>query len=982
MTTFLRRIVSGPKARYVDKDLGVDLDLVYVSDRLIIMGWPAANFEAIYRNKRKTVRKFLDARHGEYYRVYNLCPCWENSYESNEFYGEVGRYPFPDHHPPPLSMIPMFVCDITAWLAKDARNVAVIHCKAGKGRSGTMACSYLLSLPILPPPPTSSQSAKEKEEDTPQSKQIVEKEMVTSPTTIKPTKDDGSPLLETVMLGNLFAEHPEVKGGVDSQDTKNEQDIARTQAAKIAIGGQDQLNEAYTTQALANRLRNVFDLHTSRRLKAPRVAAPPIAEEREPSSFLQSDPASSMQRKSSESSHVRKSKSVANLVRRASQSILRSSPPKQSPPKPSIELNRATDSATPFSSPPHSSIASPPDQSPPRRKSSQLDLRALGVTPMGRSTTDLRAEAGSSSEGRSSTQAHRRKPSPKLPPVRYGAIVQGFASTPQLQKPPKTQRMHSSSQSANSTPNTLFDTPTKQKNGCSYFTNSDGLLHPQATLAPPIFRPGDVINVESDQPFPETPSPNTANASQVSIGGPYAENVDFDSDMESEGEEESVVPPVRLAVSIPSQRRFVGYWARILSGNDPRGDVTIQTKRKIRILQIQVDRRINLTKGGEVPKNGGGALSIHLGRYDPDLENRLRGWETNARRRTRAFGFSDPSAATPDLPALKLEEHGTDFRGPARKAEEENAYNEQWRHVERQNSGQKAYDLQLSGQGASFWGINVLAEQERARNFAWANSGHDDLLDKNAQKEAAKRETDINIFASVREQSRNTLEGSTTQAELRRQTEQKATIVRHQFQLAKTHLTNGVPVLPTWLNTSSAWQSRQSVDQQGPRRFSSSNDTSPSGSSMWATALNDSQNAPNLRVTPPTSIESNQNEEDSADENGEESNEMILDADNAIQIKMLAGRSGASHAQLPDIASCGYVWFIPSFETPIGQMKKGQRIKRTFTAQEIDFRKGKQVSKILGGEIRRLIVEWEWVEAEDDEEDEDIEERVLSYDAA
>ncbi|PWN31721.1 uncharacterized protein FA14DRAFT_92357 [Meira miltonrushii] len=970
MTTFLRRIVSGPKARYVDKDLGVDLDLVYVSDRLIIMGWPAANFEAIYRNKRKTVRKFLDAKHGEYYRVYNLCPCWENSYDSNEFYGEVGRYPFPDHHPPPLSMIPMFVCDITAWLAKDARNVAVIHCKAGKGRSGTMACSYLLSLPILPPPPTSSQSTKEIEELDSQRKQVADKELVTSPTTIKPSKDDGSPLLETVMLGNLLAEHPEVKDGVDLQDTKNEQAIARTQAAQIAIGGKDQWKQAYTEEALSDRLRNVFELHTSRRLKAPRVAAPPIAEEKEPASFLQSDPSTSMQRKSSDSGRVRRSKSVSNLVRKASKTILRTSPAKQSPPKSSVDLNRANDSATPISSPPRDSTASPPDQSPTRRRSSQLDLKALGVTPMGKSTTDLRSEVGSSSEGRSSSQTNRRKASsPKLPPVRYGGIVQSIASNTRAQK----------SQSANSTP---FDTPTKQQKKCSYFPNSDGLLHPEATLAPALYRPGDVINVQSDQPLPDTPSPNTANASQVSIGGPYAENVDFDSDMESEGEDENAVPPVRLAVSIPSQRRFVGYWARILSGNDPRGDVTSETKRKIRIIQIQVDRRVQLTKAGEVPKNAGGALSIHLGRYDPDLETRLRGWETNARRRTRAFGFSDPSAATPDLPQLQLKEHGTDYRGPARKAEEENAYNEQWRHVERQNSGQKAYDTKLSAQGASFWGINVLAEQERARNFAWANSGHDDLLDKNAQREASKRETDINIFASVREQSRHTLEASTTQADFR-QTEQRASIVRHQFQLGKTHLTNGAPVLPTWLN-STAWQSRRSVDHQGPRRLSSSNDTSPSGSSMWGTALNDPHSGPHLRVTPPTSIESlpnthshNGNEEEFSE--GEESNEVILDADNALQIKMLVGRSGASHAQLPDIASCGYVWFIPSFETPVGQMKKGQRIRRTFTAQEIDFRKGKQVSKILGGEIRRLSVEWEWVEVEDDEDEE--EEKVTSYDA-
>lgn len=72
MPNFVRKIVSGPKARYVDEKLGFDLDLVYVTDRLIIMGWPASNFEALYRNKRKDVRKFLDAKHGEQYRIYNL----------------------------------------------------------------------------------------------------------------------------------------------------------------------------------------------------------------------------------------------------------------------------------------------------------------------------------------------------------------------------------------------------------------------------------------------------------------------------------------------------------------------------------------------------------------------------------------------------------------------------------------------------------------------------------------------------------------------------------------------------------------------------------------------------------------------------------------------------------------------------------------------------------------------------------------------
>ncbi|KAI9636172.1 uncharacterized protein MKK02DRAFT_27644 [Dioszegia hungarica] len=150
---YIRGIVSGKKARYVDPDHAVDLDLVYVTDRIIIMGWPASGWAGTYRNKKSDVLQFLDKRHEGKYWVWNLCPLYENAYSSASMHDRVSRYPFPDHHPPPLQLLPLAVREMTGWLAGESDRIAIIHCKAGKGRSGTLLCSYMLSLAELPGPP-------------------------------------------------------------------------------------------------------------------------------------------------------------------------------------------------------------------------------------------------------------------------------------------------------------------------------------------------------------------------------------------------------------------------------------------------------------------------------------------------------------------------------------------------------------------------------------------------------------------------------------------------------------------------------------------------------------------------------------------------------------------------------------------------------------------------------------------------------------
>ncbi|XP_038156194.1 tensin-1 isoform X3 [Cyprinodon tularosa] len=121
-------------------DEGYELDLIYITERIISVSFPSSVEEQSYAANLREVASMLCSKHGHNYLLFNLS---EKRHDISQLNPKVLDFGWPDHHAPALDKICSICKAMDTWLSADSHNVVVIHNKGNRGRTGVVVAAYM-----------------------------------------------------------------------------------------------------------------------------------------------------------------------------------------------------------------------------------------------------------------------------------------------------------------------------------------------------------------------------------------------------------------------------------------------------------------------------------------------------------------------------------------------------------------------------------------------------------------------------------------------------------------------------------------------------------------------------------------------------------------------------------------------------------------------------------------------------------------------
>ncbi|XP_028339282.1 tensin-1 isoform X7 [Physeter macrocephalus] len=121
-------------------DDSCELDLVYVTERIIAVSFPSTANEENFRSNLREVAQMLKSKHGGNYLLFNLS---ERRPDITKLHAKVLEFGWPDLHTPALEKICSVCKAMDTWLNADPHNVVVLHNKGNRGRIGVVIAAYM-----------------------------------------------------------------------------------------------------------------------------------------------------------------------------------------------------------------------------------------------------------------------------------------------------------------------------------------------------------------------------------------------------------------------------------------------------------------------------------------------------------------------------------------------------------------------------------------------------------------------------------------------------------------------------------------------------------------------------------------------------------------------------------------------------------------------------------------------------------------------